>query len=468
MHRMVGGVLASLCVLLLVACAPSSDGAAPVRLPGGSDLVRPVWSTRVALVGEPVVREGVVASYVRGGATGLEVRAWSLLDGRELWRSAALVGRAPQGVEVSLGRVRSDGVEHVTFLAPSEDWRPSELVVAALATGVRKRVERPAVAVTARPDACGEDVCFTGWALGTQRLEEPARQLRLAVGSGRIRFDDARPVPAGSIAIGEDLFVEQGAHGVPELVRVVDATTRWRRTYASVFGAGATTAGGWAWRRVGPLLIGVGGSAGVVRGGAYRSDLGATSAVALDAATGRLRWRIRGAATCRDTDLGAAYRGRTLELCRYRGSPSAPDRPHATAADVTYTGARVTRIGVDAATGEVRWSQALVAAAALASGPSPVPSARWRPVLTAHGMQVQDRATGRITSAAPGTVVACATTREPLRTGSEDPGDYAAGTSVGPCSGRRWSRFAVMSAGIDAGNGRRVVLGAHTLAMFRL
>lgn len=466
MRRRIGTAVLAVCALVLAGCAAAPAG--PVLLPGATQEARPAWTVRVALIGEPVVHDGVVASYVRGGPTGLQVRAWSLLDGRELWTSAALVGRAPQGVEVTLAEVRFDDAEYVTFLAPAADRHPSELVVAQLATGTRREVHAPAVDATVRPSSCSADVCFTGWSLDTRHLQEGARQLRLDLRTGRIRFDADRSAEAGSLELGDGLFAEQGADDAQELVRIVDGRVRWRQPYPSVFGSGATTAGGWDWRQVGALLIGVGGRPGVVHDGEYRSDLAASDVVALDPATGRVRWRIRGAAACRDGDLGTSIRAGVLELCRYRGRAAAPVKAHVTQADVVYTDAQATRVGVAVRTGRVRWSLPLDPEAALGEGPFPVPFGRWRPTLTAHGVRLLDRGSGRLAEAAPGTIVACSAERPALRMGQPNRGDYAAGASAGPCTGAVMSRSAVTTSGTAGGDGWWVVPGSTTLSAYAL
>lgn len=458
-RTLTAAVLAAV-LLLCAGCTPVPE-AGPLRVTGLTDAAHPVWQLDVALVGEPIVRDGVVASYVRGGRTGLAVRAWSLADGHELWRHDALVGKAPAGVPLSLEVVTTAGSPAVLFLAPSPVWSPSALTVAELTTGAFRTVRHPAVQATSRLRACGADVCFGGWAYDTQHLRQPPRSLRLDVASGRIRFDSAGAPPDG-FAIGDRLFAVPRS-GAQQLVSTGRGTT-WRRPYADVFGVGSTTGGGWDWQRIGPVLVGVGGREGVRRDHRYTTDFDDTTTVGLDPGSGATRWHLRGVQPCPGTQIGTSTSGLVVELCRIRGRTSAAEG--ATVADVVYRDVRMTRLGVDVRDGSIVWTRAVpdTATAILPTEPTPAWPGRLHALRERGRILLLDRVTGRAAPAPDGAILLCRAQREPV---TVDGQEANAGASLDPCAGRGVSRAALQRSAIGR-DGWWVVPGRRTLSAYRL
>lgn len=454
------GVTAGLALLLTAGCTPMREVASP-PVTGLSPVEQPVWHLGVALVGEPVVRQGVVASYVRGGRTGLQVRAWSLADGHALWQHDALVGRAPSGVPLSLASVRRGSDEFVAFLAASADWSPSELAVVGLASGAFRRIRHPAVEATSRVGACGDDVCFEGWSLDTRHLRESSRPLRLDLATGRIGLDPATS-PKDGFAIGDHLFAAPEGDE-QRLVSTADRAS-WSRPYADVFGVGSSTGGGWDWRRIDGVLVGMGGTAPVLRDHVHRSDLADTAVVGLDPRSGATRWRLRGTAPCPGTALATAATGHVLELCRMRGTAEASAGGDLAA--VVLHAVRMTRIGVDVRSGRVLWTRSAPDAATAIRPTTPTIdwTGRWHPIRERGHTLLIDRLTGATARMAPGAMLLCRTNRPLVHVDPQREAD--AGASLDPCSGALVSRGALERSAIGGGNGWWVVPGRTTLSAY--
>src|SRR5690606_16547965 len=79
------GMLALVALTLLItACAPTA--VAPADDP---ERVTSIWQVDAAIVGEPVVRDDMVVTYVDDD-TQLRIAAWDLETGEDLWSADAL------------------------------------------------------------------------------------------------------------------------------------------------------------------------------------------------------------------------------------------------------------------------------------------------------------------------------------------------------------------------------------------
>ena len=468
MRRIVGAI-ALAGVLLLSGCAAAPAPAAPPAavLIAAATPATPRWSVPLDVIGRPVVTNGVIATYVRTAHGGLEVRAFRLTDGGELWRRIASVGHAAQGIELQLQLVRHGGRDLVAFLAPDPGWHPYELAVVGLATGDPVDLQQPAVVATDRPSACGDDVCFEGWALGTKHLREPARALRADLTTGRIAFDDEAALPKGGFSIGTDVFAAPDGKGSQVLGHTDHGKVTWTVPYARVFGKDAGTGAGRAWDRVEGLLIGSGAREGKESGGVTTIDLADARTAGLDPATRHVRWSLQHVGRCINDDEPLRVTAGIIELCRFSGTATTSRGSD----ELHYRDVRVERLGVVARTGAVQWRHRGVISDRPWTTVAGTAIGRWHPFQAGGRWVLLDRVTGNVRRLPTGSVLGCAGDRAPLAAPDPDDdgraGSYSAGTFLRACGGgSALSRFAVTSGGTDGGLGGWVVAGEHTLSTY--
>lgn len=294
-----------------------------------------VWSVDDRLVTTPVEESGTLLAYTTAGPDSLDVVAWDGAAGTESWRVPSVP--TSNGAVVDLEPM-DDGSGRLVvpvLVADGDDVRWS---VRDVATGEEQAWSTSSADGSATTWAgvyhawsCGPDEPSTSLCFSVpDGSETTAEFLRLRPGHGV----DVLPIPNQGTVFATDLglYTDQSTQTID---LVVDGQIRWSRPWADafdhVYSNGALEA-----VRAGASLL-------VTSGPAWWSStlqLESVDTVALDVASGAVRWRVEGAYPCA---LGGD--GGVLILCELAGAR--------TGAGATYTGVAI--LGIDAATGAETW-----------------------------------------------------------------------------------------------------------------
>lgn len=300
-----------------------------------------MWATDEPTLGPPVIAGNAAIAYV-GSASRLELVAWSLDDGSELWRHEARPGFAPTGFRITPAAVdvAAGGVAAFLTVGPTQQDGSAYHAVAIVdvATGLLGLAGLGAPVVPdRRPEPCEDGISFCFEGRDPQTLE--AGTYRVDAVTGLV---DWTASSTGGFEIGAGLRITRGGDLVLE-----DQT--WTSSYDAVFGPGYSTAFGWHWvadDETGYLI----GSAGRFGDGSEFADPDLTSdiTVGLDPESGRVVWKQRSVNTgCAAADDHADVWCRVLD-----GRWDVASDP----ADPTFVDLTVAVEGFDPATGETRWS----------------------------------------------------------------------------------------------------------------
>lgn len=293
-----------------------------------------VWSVDDRLVTAPVDESGTLLAYTTAGPDSLDVVGWDGRTGAEAWRvpsvpmsNGAIVDLEP--MDDGSGRLvlpvlvaEGDGVRwSVRDVATGEEQTWST----ASADGTDTTWDLVYYAWSCGPDEPSTALCFSV----PDGTETTAEFLRLRPGHGV----DVLPIPNQGTVFATDLgvYTDQSTQTID---LVVDGQIRWSRPWADAFDH-VYSDGSLEVRRAGSSLL-------VTSGPAWWSStlqFESVDTVALDAASGAVRWRTEGAYPCA---LGDAE---VLIFCELAGAR--------TSAGTSYTGVAI--LGIDAATGEERW-----------------------------------------------------------------------------------------------------------------
>lgn len=236
--------------------------------------------------------------------------------------------------------------------------------------------------------------------------------------------------PSGATLLVLDALTGQVVRQVPGVERAMDeaglyqttaraatleqlgavGNLRWRRTIAALFGAGASPSGGWNFHQQGRIVLGGVGttttgidpSTGAMGAGGATENLARMASAGIDAATGTLVWRARGAYQC----MGILEMLKTPVLCRFSG------RLHYASRTSTAKPIGVTLLleGLNPRTGAVTWhTRVLDFRPFFGEGPLPFRDASHLVVRTPAGLRVLDTTTGATSAVLPGTTFWCET-----------------------------------------------------------
>jgi hypothetical protein len=471
-------------------------GCAPAAAPGAEDdtettvaeletVATPDWTVDAALVGEPVAADGVVLAYTRTESGGLQIDAWDAKSGAPLWSDAAVTGAVTPGVMVS-ARIVKNGDGHVAAYlrdGGADGWQ--ELVLAQLTTGTEIAVTDNLVFASSRPATCadGADVCFTGYKQSA--YDAGSLSYRLPASGGDIAPDGDLVVPAESRLLGDRVYSTntRPPAGVEMLGASAAGEKLWERSYADVFGAGASSDAGWAWQDadVAEVLVGAGAvyDAAARANDTFTSDPTQRRTVGLDPQSGKTVWSIDGADFC---DLAVSETDRAdgkRTLCLYKaGTTTTTKKADGSGADSVSADFDVDLIGVDTATGDIDWTLPLGGDRFNGTNTdSSFASSSADQVMLIDGKtEVVNIVTGEATEATTDSTYACSTARDPLLAlfpGMNETAPFSAGSDYSGCdstgtASEAFSTGSVRMVGVDAGDGITVVAAAGSLQGFLL
>ena len=480
-------VLALSALIALAGCT-RSDVAATVDL---ISAVSPIWHVDGNLVGEPTVKNDIVASYVSDRAGELEIAVWNSRTGTLLWRDQAVTGQQTRGIEVSANIVDVGGTLFVPYLRdlPGDENEWQETVVADAVTGVPITLDNSAVWNTDRPSECvdAQEICFAG--ILTTDNERKVRSYRIDVPNGTVVPETDATIPGNARFLGPRIFSTHGRspEGTEILGYITGGAVLWQRPYEEVFGSGYSSDGGWSWvhtDETGPL-IGSGASYDprTTDSDEFSYDYTEQRTVALDRETGALAWKIDAASDCIASVIDEEHVKDILPTCRWNsGTVSVSLGADGIDHDPDFDNLDMDLIGVERETGKIVWSLPLGGDESVISrGDSSFYSRMaLRPVSITSVVTLVDALTGESTLAPVGGIYACATDRD--RFTADFPGDdsaellrYDDGQDIYPCGVdrkaldvNRFSPGGIRMAGHAAGDGYYVVGGASGLSGFLL
>lgn len=380
--------------------------------PSGDELL--TWSADAHVLGPPKVVGDVILDYVSAGNSSLALTAWSASDGSVLWTIPASPGAGAAGVELEPGTVT---VGNRTFAAVDTDAPAGghTITVVDIATGVPVEYHNSATTgqtfrfiAGGRPDKCSDAdpgaFCVVG---GVGPDVTQMRTFRLdpvqAVITG-----DAESIPANARPLSGGLWAtnDRPPAGQEVLGRSENGATVWSHPYDELFGPGYSSDSGWNWQED-PKNTQIIGSVAAHQKGQSTWDVAAQSTVALDAATGAVRWRVDGVAPA--CQVAGGY---SVDLwCRATGTATAAD-----GAPMTPAGPfAVSLEKFDPATGSVVWSAPLGdAPGAIFSsmGTAYAGNDQYRMVGSAGTIVRIRLSDGSITPVGPDEIVGCLATTE--------------------------------------------------------
>lgn len=327
----------ALVALLLFGCAPQPYRSPTQPVPSFSDpLAELAWTRTGRFAGSPLAVDDVVVSYFVIDQR-LHIGAWLASDSTQLWAVEASPGKAAAGLLLNVSEVGKGVIAHLSA-ADTDGW--AVVILRDAASGVELAQSQP-IWATSRPNGCTGATCISGQLADGQRGQWVIGQ------DGSLTASPADYQPPNSRLLADRIFVTHDRPG--ELLGMVaDGTIAWQRPYEEVFGAGASSDAGWAWRdRDGWPLLGQGSRVNEDPDGFL---LTMSNVVALDPASGATRWQIASAKFCADDwdhelDL--------VVLCVFEsgrmqfGDESTP---------ATYQDLVVSLQGIDPQTGQTQWS----------------------------------------------------------------------------------------------------------------
>lgn len=472
-------------LLLVVSCSWTSPPeaslpptATQVQVASPSPTATPVatlaWETQTALIGDPAVTDEAIVSYIRT-ESGIALAGFDPATGVQRWRRAAVPGGTPTGVAINAFILKEGDRQWTSAVAASANDRHQLFVLDAV-TGESVPVSAGEFWAISRPHRCGEGsgICLSAFLADD---DEPTA-LRIDPVARSVGPDTTLPLIGSARFLGTRVFStnDRPAEGGTELLGYVDdGGPVWSRPYTEVFGPGTSSDGGWSWLDDHPdgPLIGVGGTypPGERKAGT-RLPIASDVTVSLDRATGEVLWRLDGAGDCPmdlprrpdDGEVLIACLVSAGEWVLFDGEDGNLDsRPENLVVDA---------VGIDIATGAVRWSQPLDPAGY--NWDSHWLSGDDALVLQALGgeLLIVDPVTGESRPAA-GADLACTRAREDmtLHLGGQDR-LYSTGEGRYPCDAEAaelpaWTPEALAWAGRESGD-LTVVAGVDALRAFRV
>lgn len=360
--------IVALALVMATAVSGCAAGAAPVESSARADEAldwspaEPLWTAEDTVMSEANVVGDVVLTYT-ASESGLMMTARDAETGDVLWSRPATPGTTATGVRFWPTTTELDGTDVVVYLASFRDdqngW--AQLIVADVRTGTNLAPALVETAIwSARPVNCEDTVCVTAQIDGTQQRSTYMlhdRELVPAEGIDMPFTDDTGYKLGSHIVAHSDNDVQMLAYGE-------DGEYRWSRPYTDVFGAGTSTAGGWAWLDDDPELpaIGIGyGHEEWDRSVAQTRYMDLTSGrlVALDRDDGDTLWSVDDALDCAPAgDLEVI--DDVLVICRLSAGTAVGQWDGSKSTKTTFEGIEdFELVGLDPQTGEELWTLSL-------------------------------------------------------------------------------------------------------------
>ncbi|MBF0672467.1 MAG: PQQ-binding-like beta-propeller repeat protein [Salinibacterium sp.] len=420
-----------LAILAISGCATPAPSDEPRR-------VAPLWEVDAAIVGEPVVRDDMVASYIDDGGR-LRIAAWELETGEELWSADALPTFGDP--RILLTAAVSSGLrgDVVFYLAPAPDGLSYQPVLAYMRTGKQIHTDWFA-SLNSHLRPCGARFCFRG-AL-TVGGEITDLELNPADGSVAIAADGVAGID--TFRMGSAVHVETSPAGV-ELLGFRDDGAAWTRPFTEVFSTSSRAHTEWAWLTADrDPIIGFGGAPDpheldpVEEGEAVTVNLAEPSrrsVAGLDRSTGATVWTVPGAGRCwevPESDPEASV----VAACRFASGTATLTNSGKDMLDVEFADINFEAIGIDAATGEVLWAVPLGDTESSSDDPSFFQSGKQLILSTVDGAVRVHPETGKTTAVDPSEVLACKVERTEHLAQMSDPAvttPVATGYDAQPC-----------------------------------
>lgn len=305
-----------LALLFLVGCtAPAPDtpstppestpvSIAPSPSPSPEPVARLAWETEVDLIGEPVVTDEVIVSYIDTGS-GLVLAGFDPKTGEVLWRRSAATSGQATGVPLNASVIEHGGRIWAAAVAMDADGQ-HRVVVLDAATGQQVTLRHESLWATSRPWRCADDdpaFCFD--AVYSSSEDREIMAFRVDPDKGTVEVDSDRNTGLNTRFLGARVYStnDRPADGGEEILGYVqDGKTLWSHPYETVFGPGSSSDGGWSWsdRDDHPVVVGQG-YVDVPReepvvGDSFPAVDGVT--VGLQRTTGEIAWRIEASEAC--------------------------------------------------------------------------------------------------------------------------------------------------------------------------
>jgi hypothetical protein len=463
----VGAVLASSgCALLpLTPKEPVTDGA--------------LWVQPTPTLGDVTVVDGVAIAYLSQGDDDLQLRGWDAETGRLLWTRDVIPGGGTIGLFLQVRSLTVGDRSYVAALEYLDDWHT--IVVVDVRSGERLDYDYPeglgdpfAFWADGRPEPCADDAnafCVVGY----PTYGDEAILFRLDVEDRELR-EEAGAIPGDARMLDAGIWSTAGrpATGGQEVLGYsVGGDVLWSWPYEEVFGPGYSSDFGWSWAydSENDQFLSYGGRGEL---GSLEYDITSTSVVALDRATGRTNWLVRGV----DVTCASAF-GEPGLRCRYHsGRIVFPDDT----SPGEFVDVDVDLEGYDLATGETLWSVPLgdQPGAVTAYETVSFRGGDWRIVPSDDGLLAIDVRDGSVEQIDADEVLPCVRITTYRYTEYSSLGspltDYYGTGVVEACTpeGRPVgyddppTDFWIRTAGVDAGNGVWIVATTEGLRAYRV
>lgn len=481
-HRRVA-IVATVCAgLTITGCvsAPPEQGGSSA--PTAASAAATVWKVKAELVGSPVIANGTIVSFLRKGGK-LQVGAWNLADGKKLWTAAAVTSGETPGIELGVRTVTIGERSFVAYLTTQRGggtWR--ELTIADVRTGPDRKLKPIVVWPTTHPTACGDGkaFCMTGY-----RVEAWKKRVNLRIDpvSRSATVDDTDGIPNDARRLGYSIYASDARppHGVEQLGSFRDGKIVWERAYPEVFGNGASSDDGWAWKpEKDGVVVGVGYTELCHTSKADGETISTCEdttgrLVGLNSATGATIWSLDRVDGCQGQDPLIASTEKEVTICRNLVG-NRVFRKQGSSWKLLSSTYEQELVVLDRQVGTVLWRVPLGKTIESDDSPTFVNS-DTRLVLTSNGqLTVFDTATRTTTPVTAETALMCRRDRPTLMLhwlDDDERYDYSIGQDIEPCdaSGKPIAEIAaawVPSAGVDAGEGRWLLPTPGSLTLVRL
>lgn len=453
-------------------------------------LIRPQWSVPAALVGSPAVADGVVVSYVDGGIDRLEIVAWEVATGTELWRQPATLGSIAPFHEPTAVITSDTDTDTVAFLQddPDDDGGWQRVIVAHLRTGNHLDDGTLDVDATTLPWQCDDSggVCLRGRAL--DQYEYGEQLLRVDLGSNSLVSEAGPSLPSNARFLGSNVYstLDREPEGSELLGFASNGVTLWERPYTEVFGVGFSSDGGWWWLDDDDRAVLVGSGSPYDPATAEEPvatiDLTAEEIVGLNPDSGETVWKVGGADRyCDAAEVADHLVDDVVPMCIFASGTLTIDRTDRDAPTLQATDVDATLVGVEITTGKRAWSLPLGGdASVVGSFVSKFRSqTSVRPVRVDGELRLVDVLTGQTAGVPAGARLACESERAPISAhylGKPDNsverygagfGAYACDSERDPSADDALSPGALDLAAVDAGDGWLIVDGVDSLFAYR-
>lgn len=467
-------------VAVLAGCTSDGpdDGVSPTASAVEAAPPELLWSAHdVTLLGQPVVAGDVALAYVTDTGSDLALRAWDVTTGEQLWSDDASPGGGSVGTSLPLSTVTVDDATYVGIQTMTPDG-VHFVTVRDVATGHEVELENTVISSPilgffsrSRVWSCQDERAFcVQAALAPSGSWLTLRFDPLTATASEVPSTNAE-IPANTRQVS-DLWAsnDRPPQGAEVLGRSVGGTVLWSHGYEDLLGPGASSDNGWNWA--------VDDDTDLVLGTVVQpeqdqtvNDLANDVTVALDGATGTVRWRQDGAVTSCD----AADEFSTTHLwCRVRtgsmvfdGSGAQPGGPM----DLSLE-------KFDPATGDVLWSAPLGdAPGAFGLGLTFTPTDDYRVLATADGAVRVRLDDGSVSPVAADEVLACARRPTFEFPANADPASatatYRGAPVVDLClpdgtAATTATTALVTDVGVDAGDGIRLLATGAGLEAYRI